>query len=118
MYRSKLLLAALAGGLLGLLNCGADAQPAKTDPPKAEPASLIVIDGAGKEQKLKSYKFIQGTRRLAWLAPPGEEPESKPKEPAKEGARPKVARLGQASAPRPWRSAMKTRPRLSMASSP
>src|SRR5438876_214049 len=32
---------------------------------------LVVIDHAGKEVKLSSWKFLSGTRRLSWLAPPG-----------------------------------------------
>jgi hypothetical protein len=43
------------------------------DPPPA----LVVVDAAGKEQKLKSGKFVAGTRHLGWLAPaaaPGEKP--------------------------------------------
>jgi hypothetical protein len=39
-------------------------------PAPAEQGSLIVIDAAGKEQKLKSWKFAAGVRRLSWLAKP------------------------------------------------
>jgi hypothetical protein len=40
------------------------------DAPKpAEPGTLLLIDGAGKEQKIKSWKCTGGTRRLSWLAP-------------------------------------------------
>jgi len=38
------------------------------DPPPAAPA-LVVVDAGGKEQKLKAWKFVAGTRRLGWLAP-------------------------------------------------
>ncbi len=38
------------------------------DPPK-ETSALVVVDGAGKEQKLKAWKFVAGTRHLGWLAP-------------------------------------------------
>jgi hypothetical protein len=30
---------------------------------------LVVVDAAGKEHRLKSWKFLAGTRVLAWLAP-------------------------------------------------
>jgi len=56
--------------------------PAADD--KAEPAKsgpLLIVDGAGKEQKLKAWKFAQGTRHLTWLAPeekPPAEPKDKP----------------------------------------
>jgi hypothetical protein len=51
------------------------------EPKPAEPGTLIVIDPAGKEQKLKSWKFTTGIRELGWLpaAPNKEE-----KEPAKD----------------------------------
>jgi hypothetical protein len=43
------------------------------DAPAADPAPapgvLVVVDGGGKEQKLKAWKFVAGTRRLGWLAP-------------------------------------------------
>jgi hypothetical protein len=38
------------------------------EPKAAEPGTLIVVDGAGKEQKLKSWKFTTGVRPLKWLA--------------------------------------------------
>jgi hypothetical protein len=68
------------GGLL-CLNLRADEAPKP-----AEAGTLIVIDSAGKEQKLKSWKFVGGVKALPWLAPekvPGKEAE---KEPAKEKA--------------------------------
>jgi hypothetical protein len=44
----------------------ADARPA---------GKLIVIDHAGKEHQLKTWKFVLGTRQLSWLAPrPVEQP--------------------------------------------
>jgi hypothetical protein len=44
----------------------------------AEPEPLIVVDSAGKEQKLKTWKFTQGVRPLRWLAPaPAKEPEGR-----------------------------------------
>ena len=45
------------------------------DPPKpAEPGTLVLIDSAGKEQKLKTWKFAEGVRHLSWLAAPEKEP--------------------------------------------
>lgn len=50
------------------------------DPPPASP-SLVVVDAAGKEQKLKTWKFVSGTRHLGWLAPaPPKDKEEKPGE--------------------------------------
>jgi len=49
-------------------------------PPKpAEPGTLVVIDSAGKERILKTWKIVLGTRHLTWLAAPeaGKEPEIK-----------------------------------------
>jgi hypothetical protein len=37
--------------------------------PAPESPPLVVIDSAGKEQKLKSWKFTGGIRHLSWLAP-------------------------------------------------
>ncbi|HZY90456.1 MAG TPA: hypothetical protein VFE78_36880, partial [Gemmataceae bacterium] len=61
-----LLPAALAAAL------GAWAVAAEDTPKPAEPGTLVVLDGAGKEQKLKAWKFTAGTRRLGWLAAPAE----------------------------------------------
>ncbi len=51
----------------------ADKEPAKEPAKEAgkavEPGTLVVVDAAGKEQKLKTWKFAAGTRRLGWLAP-------------------------------------------------
>jgi hypothetical protein len=61
-----------------------DAKPA----PRAEAGVLIIVDGAGKEHKLKTWKIIMGTRRLSWLAPPAprkvdeEKGDKDPKKPA------------------------------------
>jgi hypothetical protein len=49
------------------------------DPPPAAAPALVVVDAANKEQKLKSWKFVAGTRHLGWLAPaprPGEKPQA------------------------------------------
>ncbi len=41
---------------------------AADDAPKpAEPGTLVILDPAGKEQKLKLWKFTEGVRRLGWL---------------------------------------------------
>ena len=37
-------------------------------PKPAEPGTLAILDSAGKEQKLKTWKFTEGVRRLGWLA--------------------------------------------------
>jgi hypothetical protein len=54
-------------------------------PPKAAEGVLIVIDSAGKEQQLKSWKFLAGTRHLSWLAPAAaeEKPGAKDEAPRK-----------------------------------
>lgn len=78
----KWLLAPLAAGLcfsLGLM----------ADEPKADGATLVVVDGGGKEQKLKAWKFTTGVRPLAWLAP-APAPDNGPKG-ARAPARPKTA---------------------------
>jgi hypothetical protein len=61
-------------------------------PKPADPGTLIVIDSAGKEQKLKTWKFTQGTRRLGWLTP-GEK-EEPAKDEKKEEPRGKKDRVG------------------------
>jgi hypothetical protein len=97
MYRYKTLTALLATVILGVLIVGV---PFADEPPKAvDPAALTIIDSNGKEHKLKSWKFSQGTRHLAWLAPavPMEkEPEAKDdkddQDPPPKKPRPKFAR--------------------------
>jgi hypothetical protein len=67
-------LGVLAGA--GILGCVAAFLCAADEPPKAaEPGTLLVIDPAGKEQKLKSWTWVAGTRHLAFLAPADKEPE-------------------------------------------
>ena len=67
--------------LVGLALVGAVGRAADDDKPKpAEAGTLVIIDAAGKEQKLKSWKFKEGTRRLGWLAPIGDKPEPKDKD--------------------------------------
>jgi hypothetical protein len=36
---------------------------------KGEGGGLLIVDGAGKEVRLSTWKFLNGTRRLTWLAP-------------------------------------------------
>lgn len=38
-------------------------------------AGLVLVDAKGKEQKVKAWQFVAGTRRLGWLAPQKKEPE-------------------------------------------
>jgi len=84
----------LAAGAFGFLVLCATAAD---DPPKAaEPGTLLVIDSAGKEQKLKKWTYVAGTRNLAWLAPAEKEPEP-PKDkdaPAKDKPREKPKPVG------------------------
>lgn len=84
-----LLLGAALLGAATLFVSGAD-EPA---PKPAEPGMLIVIDSAGKEQKLKTWKFPTGggVRHLAWLAPAAEEKEPPVKD-GKDGKPPKEVR--------------------------
>jgi hypothetical protein len=61
--RKRMLLLAGCAALLSLCTAWAD------DAPKpADEGTLVVVDAAGKEQKLKTWKFSAGTRRLSWLA--------------------------------------------------
>src|SRR5438128_1743779 len=74
-----LLATCLASAVLGLALAA--------DPPVPE-GTLVVVDAAGKEQKLKAWKFVAGTRHLSWLATPVPAKECDDKEPAK-GDKPK-----------------------------
>jgi hypothetical protein len=64
MRRATQATLALAAGLLaaGLWAAAAD------EPKPAEQGPLTVTDSAGKEQKVKAWRFAGGTRRLGWLA--------------------------------------------------
>ncbi|HEY7424301.1 MAG TPA: hypothetical protein VH682_08750 [Gemmataceae bacterium] len=53
---------------------------ADEDPKPAEPGTLVVVDSAGKEQKLKAWKFTEGVRRLGWLAKPSDGKDASDKE--------------------------------------
>ena len=83
MRRCRLIVAGavLAAGLLGRAAVAAD-------PPKPAEGALVVVDAAGKEQTLKAWEFVAGTRRLSWLAPAAPAQEE-PREP-KEARRPKA----------------------------
>ncbi len=52
------------------------------DPPPVA-TGLVIVDASGKEQKLKSWKFVAGTRHLGWLAPaaPPRDKDEKPGRP-------------------------------------
>lgn len=62
----------LAGSLVGLV-AAVLAVAAADDKPDKAPADggLVIVDARGKEQKLKTWDFVIGTRRLNWLAPTG-----------------------------------------------
>jgi hypothetical protein len=62
--KSLILAAAFFGSLVGVR-----AAPAADPARPAEAGTLVVVDGAGKEQKLKNWKFVAGTRHLGWLEP-------------------------------------------------
>jgi hypothetical protein len=55
------LAAAFLAAALGVVAADEAAKP-------AEPGTIVVTDAAGKEQKVKSWSFTAGTRRLGWLA--------------------------------------------------
>lgn len=69
--------------LTALVLAAAAAAPA-ADPATPAGGTLVVIDAAGKEQKLTAWHFVSGTRRLGWLAPAAP---AKPGEPPPEGAK-------------------------------
>src|SRR5438270_13308412 len=77
-----------AGGISGLIVvCG----PSAADPPAVEAGTLVVTDNAGKEQKLKAWSLVAGTRHLSWLAAPAAAKPEKDDEkaPAKRGVKTK-----------------------------
>src|SRR5437016_5214702 len=49
----------------------------KPDDKKPEAGTIVIIDAKGKENKLKAWEIVAGTRKLGWLAPPEKEPEEK-----------------------------------------
>jgi hypothetical protein len=78
------------------------ADPLPEPPAPAEAGTLIVIDAAGKERKLKPWKFVNDndpakapcTRALAWLAPAGSADKD-----AKDDSKPKGERAKPAVGP-------------------
>jgi hypothetical protein len=75
--RVLLALAACAPGALGLWAAAGD------DPPKPGAAApLVVLDAAGKEQKVTAWHFTAGTRRLSWVAPAAGDKDGKAPAPA------------------------------------
>jgi hypothetical protein len=85
MNGSKTLTIPLASALLcGLALAWAD-EPAKPPALKpAEPGTLVVLDSAGKEQKIKAWKWTEGTTHLAWLAAPAKDKDDKDGKPGPE----------------------------------
>jgi hypothetical protein len=82
MSMRKILALRSAAGLVAVLTALATA----ADPvPPAPEGTLIIIDAAGREQKLKTWEFVAGTRPLSWLVPaaPPKVDGDKPKEPDK-----------------------------------
>jgi hypothetical protein len=73
--------------LLFILGLTAFARAADEDPKPAEPGTLVIVDSAGKEQKLKAWNFTEGVRRLGWLAKPSESEPDKEKKDAPKGKR-------------------------------
>jgi hypothetical protein len=85
------------GVLAGLLAAVLASLPgvASPDAPKKGGAgALIVIDNAGKEHKLKTWKFLDGTERLSWLAAKAPAAKAgKKEEPAKTAAGPEALKI-------------------------
>jgi hypothetical protein len=71
MRKMKIILPAVLLSSLAVLALADEA------PKSAEPGTLVLVDSAGKEQKLKSWKFTAGVQKLTWLAP-AEKAEDKP----------------------------------------
>lgn len=61
---------------------------AADEPKPVAPGTLVIIDANGKENIVKAYKILQGTRRLSWLAPlaPDKSPEDKEDQPKRQPA--------------------------------
>src|SRR5262249_52481995 len=82
--RMPRILLPLLGAALGtaLLTCSVTAdEPKKDDTPV-----VTIIDGNGKEHKVKGWKITAGTRRLGWLAP-ADDKEPMPKDPPPRGGK-------------------------------
>src|SRR5437660_398361 len=82
-----LLAAACVGGIF--LVCA----PRAAERPPIEAGTLLVTDSAGKEQKLKTWTLVAGTRHLSWLATaaPAKPEKEEEQAPPRRGARPKPA---------------------------
>lgn len=91
----QLFAAGCVGALLSWLCLAAPADDKKDDK-KADADGLIIVDSKGKENKIKSYEILKGTRRLGWLAPPA--PEKKPEDKDGDPAAPKKPPLRTAPA--------------------
>ena len=92
MRSGKMVLTVLAAGLtggLGLILAGADEAPRP-----AEAGTLVIVDAGGKEHKVKTWKFITGTRRLGWLAPAKAPPADDTGPKATKAERPRPAAVG------------------------
>jgi hypothetical protein len=68
-----------------------DKKEEKKKEDKPATGGLVIVDARGKEQKLKTWEFVTGTRRLEWLAPP-EKKDPKDKEGEDGPRRPAVRR--------------------------
>src|SRR5687767_13811827 len=95
---------ALVLAVLAAVVLGADEKPAAPadEKPAAPPTgSLVIVDARGKEQTIKGWKFLQGTRRLSWLAPAPKEPDARPdtEKPKDGGDRPRPAARPQPRGP-------------------
>lgn len=89
MLRCKTLLLLCAVGattLLGSLSAG--------EPNKKEADSLVIVDGADKEHKVKAWRFTAGTKHLSWLAPAGAVADPEPEKGGKKGAAKTRATVG------------------------
>jgi hypothetical protein len=75
--------------LLPFLSALPETRAVAAEPPAA--GTLLLIDAAGKEQKLKAWQFVHGTRRLTWLAPLAAPP--------KEGGDPRPTQPGATARP-------------------
>jgi hypothetical protein len=49
---------------------------AQDEPPPVEMGTLVVVNAADKEEKVKSWSFKEGTKTMSWLAAPGEKEET------------------------------------------
>ena len=94
MTKRNVLTLALSFALLAAArshSAPADESSKTKDPPKvAEKEVLVVIDSAGKEQKLTKWKITQGVRHLGWLGDAGGAQETEAPAKGKKGHGPSV----------------------------